>query len=201
MFHEQARRIVLSGTIEEGMAAYAADQITLFERLDPQEPISIYLDTVGGSIYSALLIHDIIKISACPIEIIGCGKVFSAGILILAAGDKGMRYVTQNTRCMIHQVSSGFSGSLSEINTTMNEIKYLQNKYADLLVKYTKMSKKQILEEMRDDTFFDAEKAIDLGICDYIVAPRKTILKKEEKVKKVSKKTPKNSVKSKKGKK
>ena len=105
--HEQIRRIVISGVITEECAAVFMEHLTSYEYLDINKPISVYISSPGGCVTSALSIYDSIKSCSCPIVTIGIGRVMSAGILLLASGQKGMRFVTENTRLLMHQISSG----------------------------------------------------------------------------------------------
>lgn len=171
--HEQIRRIVLSGTIREDTAAMFLEQITAMEYSDVGRPISIYIDTYGGSVDAALLIYDAMRSCTCPIKTFGIGKVMSAGVLLLAAGDKGNRFITPNTRLMIHQVSGGAFGKSDELNVAVNEIFKLQDTYISLLSQHTDKSKSDIMKDIKTEKYMNAKEAIKYGIADFIIEPRK----------------------------
>lgn len=173
--HEQIRRIVLSGNIKEDTAAVFLEQITALEYADVGRPISVYIDTYGGSVDAAILIYDAMRSCACPIKTFGIGKVMSAGVLILAAGDKGNRFITPNTRLMIHQVSGGAFGKSDELNVAVNEIFKLQDTYISLLSKHTGKSKSEIIKDIKTEKYMDAKEAVKYGIVDCIVEARKPI--------------------------
>ena len=179
MMNEQLRRIVLSGNIGEDSAAAFLEQITALESLDISLPITVYVDTYGGSLAAASLIYDTIKTCACPVITVGIGKVMSAGVMILAAGDPGNRYITENTRVMIHEVSSGTHGSMSELDASVKETRYSQNTYVRLLADDTGNTKERILDDMaKGDFYMSAKESIKYGIADKIVPTRKKMLKK-----------------------
>lgn len=170
----QLRRIVLSGNIREDTASYFLEQITALEVTDMGKPISIYVDTYGGSVDAALCMYDAIKACSCPIVTIGIGKVMSAGVLLLAAGDKGNRFITENTRVMVHEVSGGAFGSISEMETSVQETRRLQETYVDLLVLSTGVKKAKLLKDMKEETYMSAEEAVNYGLVDRMVPTRKT---------------------------
>ena len=68
------------------------------------KPIKLYISTYGGSADEMAALVDIMNVvkKDCPIETIGIGKVMSAGVLILASGTKGERYIGKNCRVMMH---------------------------------------------------------------------------------------------------
>lgn len=172
--NEQLRRIVLSGNIREDTAAVFLEQITALEAIDMAKPISVYIDTYGGNLDAALSIYDAMRACCCPIVTIGIGKVMSAGVLLLAAGDKGNRFITQNTRVMIHEVSGGTVGPISEMENSIAESRRMQDIYATLLASDTGVSKQKILQDMlHNDNYMSAEEAVKYGIADKMVPTRK----------------------------
>jgi ATP-dependent Clp protease protease subunit len=180
--NEQLRRIVLSGSIRESIGAEFLEQITALECADISRPITIYIDTYGGSVDTALLMYDAIKTCCCPIVTVGIGKVMSAGTLLLASGEHGSRFITEHTRVMIHEVSAGTWGSMTEMETAVDEIKRLQEVYVDILSKDTGIGKKQLLQDMKATRYMTAPEAIKYGIVDKVVPTRNKNKKNIEKV-------------------
>jgi ATP-dependent Clp protease protease subunit len=180
-YNEQIRRIVLSGEIREETAAVFLEQMTALERTDMEAPIAIYIDTYGGNVRSALAMYDMMRICACPIETIGIGKVMSAGVLLLAAGDKGRRYLTSSCGVMIHQISGGVFGTVAEMETNIKETQYLQELYIDILSKHSGAPKTKIKKDMQLDNYMTAKQAIQYGVADFVLPSRKNILIKGKK--------------------
>jgi ATP-dependent Clp protease protease subunit len=190
--NEQLRRIVLSGTIREDSAAQFLEQITAFEYVDITKPITVYIDTFGGSVDAALLMYDAIKSCACPVVTVGIGKVMSAGVLLLAAGERGTRFITENTRVMLHEVAGGAFGPISEMEVSIAETRRLQEIYLELLAKDTGQSKQKIQKDIVKDFYMSAAEAVKYGIADKVVPTRKQ-LKKLIMKDPVKKETPKKS--------
>lgn len=184
--NEQLRRIVLSGSIRESIGSEFLEQITAMECADIGKPITIYIDTYGGSVDTALLMYDAMKTCCCPIVTVGIGKVMSAGTLLLAAGEQDSRFITEHTRVMIHEVSAGTFGSLSEMEQDVDEIKRLQEVYVDILSKDTGVNRKQLLADMKLTKYMSAAEAIKYGIADKLVPTRKISKKKVAAKKKTS---------------
>ena len=137
------------------------------------KPIKLYVSTYGGSADDMAALVDIMNVvkKDCPIQTIGIGKVMSAGVLILASGTKGERYIGKNCRVMIHSVIAGNHGSLHNLENELSEIKKMQEIYLQSLADATNMTKKQLKSFMRrkQNVYLSAEEAIKLGIADKIL--------------------------------
>ena len=138
-----------------------------------ERPIHFYISTYGGNADDMFALYDLMRIVREETEIhtIGLGKVMSAGVLILAAGTKGKRYIGRNCRVMIHSVMGGNQGSLHDMMNEMDAIEQLQQMYIECLVKETKMTESTIKKmlERKINIYLSAEEAVEHGIADYIV--------------------------------
>ncbi|MEC7715279.1 MAG: ATP-dependent Clp protease proteolytic subunit, partial [Actinomycetota bacterium] len=107
----------------------------------------------------------------CPIITTGIGKVMSAGVLILASGTKGARQIGRNTRVMIHSIVGGTHGDMHSIENEVEEMKWIQERYIDVLASETDMTKRMIkkLLSKKVNIYLDAQQAVDYGIADIIV--------------------------------
>jgi len=143
------------------------------ELLEEGKPIKLYVSTYGGSADDMASLVDIMNHVKrdCPIQTIGIGKVMSAGVLILASGTKGERYIGRNCRVMIHSVIAGNHGSLHNLENELSENKKMQDIYLQSLADATNMTKKQLKSFMRrkQNVYLSAEEAIKLGIADKIL--------------------------------
>ena len=107
----------------------------------------------------------------CEIDTLGLGKVMSAGVLLLASGTKGNRQIGENCRLMLHGVSAGQHGNISDLENEMAEAKWTQDRLIACLTEETKMTKRQVKKILakRMNVYFTAEEAVELGIADEIV--------------------------------
>jgi ATP-dependent Clp protease protease subunit len=172
-FGEQIRRIIVSGPIMDATAAYFLDQITALEYADLGVPINVYINSPGGCVSSTLSMLDAMTTCSCPIRTIGMGSVCSAAVLLLAAGDKNNRIISPNCRVMIHQVSTGMGGNVSELENEIHEVQCLQEIYNGLLSKYTGQKIPKIKADMAKNYYMSAKQAIDYGIADRMMPIRK----------------------------
>lgn len=140
----------------------------------PDPYITIYVNTEGGEIYEMYAIQDVIdhiKSQGIVIQTVGLGQVMSAGLILLACGTKGHRFIGKRTRLMFHEVSNSVSGSFDHVKTEFSETQYLQDQYIDTIVSITKKSKlfyKKLLDK-KNNQYFTALEAISWGLADYIL--------------------------------
>lgn len=170
---DQIRRIILAGQISDMMAAQFLEQLTYFEYTDCGVPINVYINSCGGGVDAALCMVDAMTTCSCPIRTIGMGSVASAAVLLLAAGDRGSRLITENCRVMIHQVSTGLAGNSSELDNEIQEVLRLQEIYNKVLSKCTGKAVSTIKKDIIQNYYMSAAEAIGYGIADKIMPSRK----------------------------
>jgi len=137
------------------------------------KPINFYISTYGGSADDMFALYDIMDICKRGVDIqtIGIGKVMSAGVLLLAAGTKGKRYITKHCRVMIHSVAAGAGGQMHNLENEMKAIKNLQDEYINALVANTELTKRQLTKilDRKVNVYLTAQEAIEYGIADEIL--------------------------------
>lgn len=136
-----------------------------FDKIDPNLPIEIIINSAGGSAYAALGILDMIEIISSPIYTECNGMAASAAAIILASGKKGHRIASSNSRIMIHHAYSNDSPDAVELAKVDDEL-------MSLISKYTGKEKKQILTDISTtaggDLWLSSKEALDYGIIDFL---------------------------------
>lgn len=72
--------------------------------LDAKKPITIVLNSSGGSIHAGHVIADCMKSLQCPIITHIVGKAYSAASLIFLLGHS--RYISEESKFMIHDATT-----------------------------------------------------------------------------------------------
>jgi ATP-dependent Clp protease protease subunit len=167
---DSSRLVVLHGDVNESSISMVVAQM-LHLASQNHKPIHLVISTYGGSVDEMFTLYDTIKFLPCPVHTIALGKVMSAGVLLLASGEKGKRMIGKSARIMIHPVSGGAMGNVFEVMNDTKEQKRLQDQMVTAIVKETKASKKQIEEIMKTghDVYLLPDEAIKLGIVDKII--------------------------------
>ena len=135
------------------------------------KPIHLVISTYGGSVDEMFTLYDAIKFLPCPVHTIALGKVMSAGVLLLASGEKGKRMIGKSARIMMHPISGGSAGNIFELMNDVEESKRLQLQMATAIAKETKLSKEDIENIMKrgHDVYLSPQEAIKMGIVDKII--------------------------------
>ncbi|MFD0852606.1 ATP-dependent Clp protease proteolytic subunit, partial [Actinomadura adrarensis] len=80
-------RIVFLGTpVDDTSANDVTAQMIALEGIDPDRPISLYINSPGGSLTAMLAIHDTMQYIKPEIETFCVGQAASAAAILLAAG-------------------------------------------------------------------------------------------------------------------
>lgn len=169
------RIVMLHGEINEVSVAGVITQLLQLAGQN-NKPIHLVVSTYGGAIDEMFSLYDAIKFLPCPVHTVGLGKVMSAGVLLLAAGEKGNRSIGRSSRIMLHPVSGGAIGNVFEIVNETNEHQRLQQLMTTALQRETKMLPRQLQRIMRlgHDCYLTPDEAINLGIADRVIGSTTT---------------------------
>ena len=175
---DSMRSMALYGDINEEKASEIVGGLLALHHMGKSveeqdaKAIEMFVSTYGGCADDMFSIVDIMSVVKrdCKIKTIGIGKVMSAGVLILASGTKGERYIGKNCRVMLHAVSAGHHGTLHNLENEIEEVRKLQDLYIENLITETNLTKKQIRAFLRrkSNVYLGAEEAIKYGIADKI---------------------------------
>lgn len=167
------RIIFLSGEIDDGMANTIVAQMLFLEMEDPDKDIMLYINSPGGSISAGMAIYDTMKYLKCEVSTLCIGMAASMGAFLLAAGAKGKRKALPNAEVMIHQPLGGAQGQATEILIAAEHIRRIKQKMNAELAKNTGKPIEQVQADTERDNWLTAEEALEYGIIDGIIPPRR----------------------------
>lgn len=163
------RTIYFSGSFDEEKAKNTVSQLIKYEQSDPLKDILIYIDSYGGNLDSFIAIHEAIQMCRCDVATLCIGKAMSAGQMLLISGAKGKRFITPNSRVLMHSLSCYTFGTIHQVDNDVTEYKRAQDLLEKLVKRYTKMNLADIRSAMSKDTFLDPKECLKMGIVDHIV--------------------------------
>lgn len=134
-----------------------------------RKPITVYVNSYGGSVYDGLALVGIMQKSKTPVVTIASGKVMSMGVIIALAGHT--RYATQYTTFMVHSVSSFAWGQIKDMEENVVETKRLHDLLMDFIKTNTQITSKKLkkIYKSKQDYFFDTDVALDLDFIQKVV--------------------------------
>jgi len=166
------RIIFLTGPFEDGMATSICAQLLFLESENPKKEISMYINSPGGQVTSALAIYDTMQYIKSPVTTVCMGMAASAGSLILQAGEAGQRISLPNSKIMVHQPSGGARGMASDIEIQAEDIRKTKKLLNEIYVKHTGQSYETIEKTLDRDRYMTAAEAREFGLIDHVYEKR-----------------------------
>ena len=166
-------RIVFLGTpINDMIANLIIAQFLFLEAEDPDQDISFYINSPGGSVTAGMAIYDTMQYIRPDVSTICIGMAASAAALLLTAGAAGKRFALPHSTILIHQPLGGVRGQATEIEIHAREILRMRDVLNDILVRHTGQLKTKITEDTERDRFMSAQEAKAYGLIDEVIASR-----------------------------
>ncbi len=169
------RIIFITGPIEDHMATLVCAQLLFLEAENPTKEIAIYINSPGGIVTSGLAIYDTIQFIRPAVSTLCFGQAASMGSLLLAAGEKGLRFCLPNARIMVHQPSGGFRGQASDIMLHAQEILSLKRRLNEIYQTHTGRALDEIEAALERDNFMTADMAKTFGLIDNVITSRASL--------------------------
>lgn len=133
------------------------------------KPIEIFIDSYGGYVYQVMGLLSVMEKSVTPIHTIATGAAMSCGFMMLIFGHKKFAYELATP--MYHSIASDFWGKIQDLEESMKETKRLQNKFEELVIRKTRITKEK-LDEVRSrkiDWYMSAQEAKEYGVIDEVI--------------------------------
>ena len=162
-------RIIFLGTeVNDYTANVIQAQLLYLDSTDSDRDISIYLNTPGGSVYAGLGIYDTMQFIKSNVATICTGMAASMGVVLLVAGEKGMRAALPHSRVMIHQPLGGIQGQASDIEITAREILKLKDELYQIISDHSGQTMDKIRQDADRDYWMTAKEALEYGMIDKV---------------------------------
>jgi ATP-dependent Clp protease protease subunit len=169
-----SERIIFLGTeIDDGVANVVIAQLLHLESAAPENEISIYINSPGGSFTSLMAIYDTMTYVQAPISTLCVGQAASTAAVLLAGGDPGRRLVLEHARVLLGQPASGGSrGAISDLALQAKEMVRIRSQVEEVLARHTHHDVATLRADMDRDKVFTAQEAVEYGLADEVVSRR-----------------------------
>jgi ATP-dependent Clp protease protease subunit len=165
------RIIFLGQPVEDDIANLITAQMLFLEADDPDQDISLYINSPGGSSYAGMAIYDAIQYVKADVQTICTGMGMSAAAMILCGGAPGKRYVLPNAKVMIHQGSGGARGAPADIKIAAEEILEMTQRMAEIIARHSGQPIERVKADIDRDRFMTPEEAVSYGLVDAVMPP------------------------------
>jgi ATP-dependent Clp protease protease subunit len=165
----ESRTLLISEPVSSDLTRRVIASLLLLDADDPKAPITMMINSPGGSADDGFGIYDAMRYVRAPVRTVCVGIAASAATIILLGADKEHRFVLPNCRILIHQPSSGARGSASDISITAKEILKLRERINRLLSEETGQPISRIDEDVHRDYWMSASEAVEYGLFTRVV--------------------------------
>jgi len=149
-------------------------QALLYLDSESNDPISIYINSNGGSVTDGFALIDIIKIIRSPVRTVVTGVAASMAALIAMSGEKGHRGALPHSSLMLHDLSTG--AGHQDANSFLNYASYITELKENItrhLIAHTKLTRRNVHKFMGSDVWLSASEAQEIGAIDKIISTQK----------------------------
>ena len=164
---------MLSEEVNDTTASLIVAQLLYLEAMDPDKDIQFYINSPGGSVSAGLAIYDTMQYIKPDVSTICIGMAASMGAFLLAAGAKGKRKGLPNCEVMIHQPSGGARGQATDVAIIAERLVKTKEKMNRILSERTGQPLEKIKLDVERDFYMDGDEAVEYGILDAIIPPKR----------------------------
>lgn len=157
------RTLFLTEDVSSQSCTELIKNLLLLDEEDQKSQITLCIHSNGGSVSSGLALYDVLQLIHAPVRTVCLGMAASMGAILFLAGKK--REMLPHARIMIHDPSYA-NGDIAgrkpaEIQRQLDELKRTRDILADIIAKATGKTLEEICSVTCNDTYFNAEEAID----------------------------------------
>lgn len=166
-----SRVLFLDGPIVSDFVSYLVKCLFVLENQDAEAPVTLVVSSPGGEVASGLALIDVMQSVSCPVHTVGMGVVASMAAVVLACGDRRSAYA--NSQIMIHQLMGGVGmQQQTDIDIAAERMREMRNRLDQLLASKALLSAQEFHKLTERDCWCSAERALELGLIDEIVAKK-----------------------------
>lgn len=163
-------RIVFLGTkVDDVSANLVVAQLLYLNSVDQKQPINLYINSPGGSVYAGLAIYDTMQMIQAPVSTVAVGVTASMGTGLLCAGASGKRYALPHATIHMHPTSGGAQGYTNDVRIATREQERIQTQLFHLIGKHTGHTWEEIEEYFLRDRYMDVLEAKAFGLIDEVL--------------------------------
>lgn len=162
-------KLCFTGTInEQNVRDFIDDFRNRIEENPQSSGLTIYISSPGGNIDLAFTLFNFIKFLGCPVTTVNSSHVFSAAIILFAAGDR--RICIPSAKFYFHAVTKNLNGNFTAqyLLREAKEITLDSDKITSLLSDISNKNKSYWKRLLRKGSWLSPLKAQEVGLVNEI---------------------------------
>ncbi len=162
------REVELVGEVNADSVNALVRELRYLQHQDPEAPITLYINSPGGSVDSGMALYDVMQAISCPVRTVCVGLAASmAALLFISGAERGM---LPHSRIMIHDpLIAQTGGSALTLKAISDDLMETRRIIAKVIADHSGKSMDEILAKTATDSYFRAEEAIEFGLADHIM--------------------------------
>ncbi len=166
-------RIVYLGTgIDDGVANAVIAQLLHLENDNPDAPIALYVNSVGGEIPATLAIYDAMQFVRPRIETTCVGQAVASAAVLLAGGAAGFRAILPHARVVVHAPAAQGRGTIPDLIIEADDVERVRSLQERILARHTGRTPEQVRRDTERELILPAQAAVDYGVVDVVLTSR-----------------------------
>jgi len=165
----KSRIILASEEVSDKLYQKMVRALILMDQDDNKSPITVLINSPGGSADSGFAIYDALRAFKSPVRTVVNGLCASAAVMIYLAAAKDKRSSLPNSRFLLHQPSTYVGGSASDIEISAEEILKLRERYNEIVGQETGKNVNQVTKDADRDFWMSPAQAKEYGLVGKIV--------------------------------
>ena len=166
------RTIVLNAEIDENILETVFLPLKNFEKDNSKEPVTLIINTPGGSVADGLMLCNVIDHYTKPLEIIVPSYSCSMGTIILCSGNNNPNVVKKCypfSFALFHSGQTYVGGESTSVDDVIDFNRAVDNKIREYVVNNTKISEELYTAHHRKQWYLTAEEMLQYGLVDEII--------------------------------
>lgn len=168
----EGREIFLTEAVNAESCNNLITQLMYLDRTEPDEEITLYINSPGGSVSDGLAVYDVISLLDAPVRTVCMGICASMGAILFLAGDR--REMMEHGRIMIHDPAFGGKHEMGgkkphEIQAELDDLNRCRESLARIISERTGKPLEEIYKVTANDTYFSAQEAVEFGLATDII--------------------------------
>src|SRR5262245_14210019 len=147
----KTRTVLVAEEVSDKLYQKVVRAMLLMQHDDDKAPVTILINSPGGSADSGFAIYDALRAFKPPVRTVVNGLCASAAVIIFLAAPKDKRASLPNSRFLLHQPSTYVMGSASDIEISAEEIIKLRERYNTIVSQETGKTVDQITKDADRD--------------------------------------------------
>lgn len=157
------RVVLLQGPLTEEQATQAIAQMLFLQHQDPRQPITLLIDSVGGSVTAGMAVIETIKELTPPLRTRCDGGAHGMAAAILASGNRGERLVVCGSSVSLTPITAGESGAPEP------DMQQARQLVAGVIATGARRSVESVAADLVTGRHFDPAGAVNYGLADRVV--------------------------------